>query len=264
MPAAQIQYVFDGSKVGLLSCIFRAFQFKEFDVSLSLPNHCQHLLLADDSIDVANNPAHAERVWAGLQQRLSRTALRQFYLAYLSESLDAFQHLFDYAVHVFLNSYAVEKNYMQTSVLAVAQWAKKVGREKHRMEAFVRFKKTADDVYLSLIAPDFNVLPVIAPHFKTRYQDQKWLIYDETRQYGLYYDLSQIHEVSLNAHHIDAQIAAGHSQHFIIALNDAEELCDRLWKTYFQSVNIQERQNLKLHVQYVPQRYWRYLNEKQL
>nr|WP_268083442.1 DUF4130 domain-containing protein [Acinetobacter baumannii] len=33
----------------------------------------------------------------------------------------------------------------------MAQWTKKVGREKHRMEAFIRFKKTKDELFLSLV-----------------------------------------------------------------------------------------------------------------
>ena len=42
------------------------------------------------------------------------------------------------------------------------------------------------------------------------------------------------------------------------------EQYDQLWKDYFHSVNIQARQNMKLHIQYVPKRYWRYMNEKSI
>jgi probable DNA metabolism protein len=35
-----------------------------------------------------------------------------------------------------------------------------------------------------------------------------------------------------------------------------------LWKSYFDSVNIKERKNPKLHLQHVPRRYWKYLSEK--
>lgn len=45
-------------------------------------------------------------------------------------------------------------------VLKVAQTAKKVGRKKHRMEAFVRFQLTKDNIYFVNIEPNFNVLPL--------------------------------------------------------------------------------------------------------
>jgi hypothetical protein len=68
----------------------------------------------------------------------------------------------------------------------------------------------------------------------------------------------------MNAEMVDPQIRIGHSQSFSIELDDEEVLYDQLWKDYFKSVNIQARQNMKLHIQYVPKRYWRYMNEKVL
>lgn len=68
----------------------------------------------------------------------------------------------------------------------------------------------------------------------------------------------------MNAEAIDSQIQIGHSQSFSIELDDDEWLYDQLWKDYFNSVNIQTRNNMKLHIQYVPKRYWRYMNEKTL
>lgn len=146
------------------------------------------------------------------------------------------------------------KDYGHAAVIGMSQWAKQVGREKHRMEAFVRFKKAKDGLFLSLVRPDFNVLPIISRHFQERYQDQSWLIYDEQRNYGIYYDLRQMHQVEMNAEIIDPQIRIGHSQSFSIELDDQELLYDQLWKDYFNSVNIQARKNMKLHIQYVPKR----------
>ena len=66
----------------------------------------------------------------------------------------------------------------------------------------------------------------------------------------------------MNAHTIDTNLQIGTSQSFSIELDDEEVLYDQLWKDYFRSVNIEARKNAKLHIQYVPKRYWRYMNEK--
>jgi probable DNA metabolism protein len=68
----------------------------------------------------------------------------------------------------------------------------------------------------------------------------------------------------MNAVQIDPRVRLGHSQSFSVELDDEELLYDQLWKDYFHSVNIQARKNMKLHIQYVPKRYWRYMNEKAL
>jgi probable DNA metabolism protein len=254
-------YGFDGSMTGLLSCVFRAFQFKEFQVTVTCDAHAQHGLF-DNFIQVASNDEQAQRVWQGLKQKTSSESQRNFYYTFLSEHPAAYQHLFNYCFYIFQHSYQVDENYGQPDVLALAQWTKQVGREKHRMEAFVRFKKCQNGLFLSLVRPDFNVLPLIERHFKARYQDQTWLIYDEKRKYGIYYDLQQVHQIEMKANEVDRHLANGFSQSFTVELDEQEWLYDQLWKDYFQSVNIQARQNMKLHIQYVPKRYWRYMNEK--
>ncbi|MGE8650028.1 MAG: TIGR03915 family putative DNA repair protein [Acinetobacter sp.] len=256
-------YCFDGTMTGLLSCVFRAFEFKEFDVKVTANPQAQNGLF-DDFIHVAPNERQGQRVWQGLKQKVSSSSLKAFYYAFLSEKEQAFQNLFDFAVYIFQNQRPVDKDYGHHAVIGMSQWCKQVGREKHRMEAFVRFKKAKDGLFLSLVKPDFNVLPIISRHFKERYQDQRWLIYDEQRQYGIYYDLDDVHQIEMNAEMVDPQIRIGHSQSFSIELDDEEVLYDQLWKDYFKSVNIQARQNMKLHIQYVPKRYWRYMNEKVL
>jgi probable DNA metabolism protein len=45
--------------------------------------------------------------------------------------------------------------------------------------------------------------------------------------------------------------------------DEKESLYQELWKQYFDSVNIKARRNMKLHIQHVPKRYWKYLIEKQ-
>jgi len=152
---------------------------------------------------------------------------------------------------------AVENDYSNPYVLMVQQTSRKVHREKHRMEAFVRFQLTKDQLYYCIIQPDFNVLPLISKHFKDRYADQRWLIYDCLRKYGLYYDGNDVQEVQIHFAS-DLQNAAALQTLY----DENEELYQQLWKQYFSSVNIKARKNMKLHIQHMPKRYWRYLVEK--
>lgn len=141
--------------------------------------------------------------------------------------------------------------------LRLHQLKKSVFREKHRMEAFIRFHKTKDDLYYANCEPDFNVLPLIAGHFKDRYADQRWLIYDLKRNYGIYYDLNECLEVNLEA----ATRIDNSTNHTELLTQDEPEY-QSMWNSYFKSVNIASRTNMRLHLQHVPRRYWKYLSEK--
>jgi len=140
--------------------------------------------------------------------------------------------------------------------LRVSQIAQMVGREKHRMEAFVRFKLTKDGYYFAEIEPDFNVIPLIERHFKDRYADQQWVIYDKKRKYGIHYDLDKVNTVVFE--NFDYQ-----SSDTINLLDESEVPYQKLWKDYFDSTNIESRKNMKLHTQHIPKRYWKHLSEKQ-
>jgi probable DNA metabolism protein len=129
-------------------------------------------------------------------------------------------------------------------------------REKHRMEAFVRFQKLKDETFYSAVEPDFNVLPLLIRHFKNRYADQKWIIYDIKRGYGLYYDLHDIQYISLDFSEVN------NPANVITAFSHDESIYQHLWKNYFTSVNIVSRKNTRLHLRHIPKRYWKHLTEK--
>lgn len=251
-----VDYVFDGSFGGLLTAVFESFERKHPKVRLLLQGRTNDLF--GEVFEIYNSPDKAERVWKGLQKKAGAIGHQNYYKAFLSEDPVIFQHLFDYALYIFKHGEGHSRNYGNEHVLAISQMAHKVHREKHRMEAFIRFQKSSDGMFFALVAPDYNVLPLIVRHFKNRYADQAWLIYDEKRKYGIHYDLREVHEVKLDYIPVRDLSPAGAT----IALDEKEALYTRLWKTYFKSTNIVERKNMKLHLQHVPKRYWRYLTEK--
>lgn len=250
-------YVFDGSLEGLLTAVFEWYERKPGQVTLSLEKMYQPDAFTE-SFAIQNDRTKADRVWTGLQKKLSKEWMRKFYCAYLYEIPEIFNSLFLFTIYIFQNLAGAEKNYGNEHVLAVSKAAKSVEREKHRMEAFIRFQHTKDGIFYCGIDPDFNVLPLILSHFKHRYADQKWIIYDLKRHFGLFYDLNTVEEITMEINSQALKQPAAHQ------LNEKEELYAHLWKDYFKSTNIVSRKNTKLHIKHVPKRYWKYLTEKQV
>jgi probable DNA metabolism protein len=250
-------YVFDGSFEGLLCAVFNWFERRPGSIKLQTAAAFQPDAFTP-CLHIASERQKADRVWNGLQSKLSRASVRRFYCTYLSELDEGYTALFEFACYLFTDGTAIEKNYGNPYVLALSKIAKKVEREKHRMEAFIRFQQNTDGIYYCGIDPDFNVLPLIAAHFKNRYADQQWIIYDLKRDYGLFYDLKKVEEININ---FDRQQKMKGTSDSI--LSEKEGLYAILWKDYFKSTNIIARKNTKLHIQHVPKRYWKYLTEKQ-
>lgn len=240
---------YDGSFEGFLTAVFESYARKWQDVRICKAQSGASTLFGEVSAVVTDVPK-AMRVWNGLKTRTSEAACRLFYYNYLSEIPNSEDWMLEYVRYVFASDADVSSDYSNPAVSSIARTAKSVGREKHRMEAFVRFELTADQVYYAAIEPDFNVLPLLIKHFKSRYADQRWIIWDKKRQYGLRYDLDKVELIYEPA----ASDAAGEPSQLDYS---------QLWKTYFKSTNILERRNMKLHLQHVPLRYWKYLSEKQ-
>lgn len=250
-------YTYDGSFEGLLTVVFEAFERSAWPSNIEREQVAQPVMFGE-TVVVTTDEAKAKRVWKGLEKKLSANALQALYYTYLWEQPGFEMLLFSYARLAFQSQGNIEGNFTVPAVLQVQQIRKQVHRERHRMEAFVRFQKTADDLFYAAVSPDFNVLPLIADHFEKRYADQQWAIYDTKRRYGLYYDLKSVALVSL-----EPAATSKSGVLSTVAFHAEEEKFQRLWQVYFKHINIPERKNPKLHLRHMPKRYWQYLSEKQ-
>lgn len=251
-------FVFDGSFTGLLTAVFDRYELRAGQARLVPVSHFAPQLL-EEPHTVITDEAKSSRVWKGLSKKLSPDWQQRFYKTYLSELPESFQHLFDFAAYIFDNPKGAEADYGHPSVVAIAKMDKSVNRERHRMKAFIRFQQTSDGIFYAPIEPDYNVLPLIASFFKNRYADQKWIIYDVKRKYGLYYDLESVEEIAIDISERDANAIFLPNE----SADEKEELYGLLWNDYFRNTNIPARRNMKLHIRHVPKRYWKYLTEKQ-
>lgn len=247
--------VYDGSFAGFLTAVFDVYEYKFCNPTIC-PEHQRQDSLFGQTHMVYTDQQKAERVWKGLKKYMLPKAINQVHKTFLSEQRGMEDMLLEYVQYVFKARADIAQDYSNHGARYVGDMAVKVHREKHRMEAFVRFQKTADDLFFSVVEPDFNVLPLIIRHFRERYADQKWLIYDKKRKYGIYYDMSKTSFVQ-----IDMETPIGNAELGSV-LNESEHAYQQLWRDYFNSTNIKARKNMKLHIRHMPLRYWKYLTEK--
>ncbi|MCE7068535.1 TIGR03915 family putative DNA repair protein [Dyadobacter sp. CY326] len=252
-------YVFDGTLEGLLTAVFECYKRKSEAVKLVSTLHYVPDVFKE-AFTVVSDDLKAKRVWGGLAKKLDAVWMQSIFKSFLSEQPATFQDLFEFIRYIIDNPAGAEANFGNKYVLEVSQMSQKVHREKHRMEAFIRFQKTGDGIFYAHIDPDFNVLPLLIKHFKNRYADQKWIIYDLRRKYGLFYDLDKVEEITFD---FTTEMSPSLNALPQAVLDPTEELYATLWKDYFRSVNIPARKNMKLHIRHVPKRYWKYLSEKQ-
>lgn len=249
--------MYDGSFGGLMTAVFEVFEYRFAPAGIISKNDYHQEDIFAETHEVITDETKSDRVIARLEKSLGKTGIRQLLMVYLSERSDA-GNLILSAVKQAIDAphENVLQNFGNDDIMEVAKIGKSMAREIHRLHAFVRFEKLEDGSFFAKTEPDFNVLPVAFKFFKDRYADQKWMIFDLKRNFGVYYDLKDTEffypgteqllllKNAENLHHIE------------------EKKYQKLWQRYFTKTNITERKNLKLHVQHVPKRYWKYLTEK--
>lgn len=248
---------FDNSFEGLLTVVFDAYTWKIFPDSI-LPEGAVLPMFTSKVYHVVTDEKKSSRVWNALVRKLSTNVCNMLMYAWLADDERDNDLLFRYIRKAIDAPASIENNFGDKDVLNLHQLARKVGHEAQYLKQFIRFQKAADEIFFAPVLPRYNALPLTIDHFKDRFSDQKWVIYDLRRKYGYYYDLQTVEEITLAD---DTHLLSGKLDAKLMA--EDEKLFQDLWKGYFKAMTIKERLNPSLQRQHMPRRFWKYLTEKQ-
>lgn len=253
-------FVYDRTWDGLLTAVFDAFYRHQFPVAIIGEKDTPPLFAVVHR--VTTDEEKAGRVFRALQRKLSMAALACLTTSLFSELPDLDLPLFRYVCKAVKAGQSIETNFADPDVLFVTNTYRKVRYERLRMMQFVRFQKTADGTYFAMIEPDYDVLPLIVPHFSDRFSEECWLIYDRRRRYGYYYAGHKSVRVTFED---GAEVFRLPDGRLSEAMRDEDEMWyQEMWRTYFKAICIKERLNPRKHRKDMPVRYWKYLTEKQI
>jgi probable DNA metabolism protein len=252
-----IIFRYDKTFDGLLTTVFDAYNRKTFPDLLLGPDEAEPLFM-DECYTVITQDDKSTRVWKAMVRKTMPVTCNMLKYVWLSEITGSDGLIFRYIRKTFDSKHSIEMNFADEDVLAMRNLAKKVDKERLRLIQFVRFQKAADDIFFAPVSPVLNALPLTIEHFTERFANQKWIIYDTKRNYGYFYDMKTVTEMTLD---MTENFMDGKLNEKLMA--EDEKLFQELWKGYFNSMTIKERINPKLHRQNLPVRYWKYLTEKQ-
>jgi len=238
-------YTYDDSFYGLLTVFALLFESKVNPASIENENSHADLFRIPEFIDT--DERRAEHLLAKIKTELPKSTLRYFTFAFFSESPRREIVLYHYLKLAFAHS-DVNARRDNPWVAKTLSLAHKVGKEVHRYKGFVRFSRLPDDLYYAVIKPDYNILPLLAPHFVKRLSDQNWIIHDLKRGQGVFYDQRECRIGTI-------------AKTDKIPVTQTEQFYRRLWKQYFDTIGISERSNPRLQQQFIPLRYRKHLVE---
>jgi len=242
----EIIYQYDGSFDGLLCCIYEIYTQKERPIAILRGEDDEPCLYEVRS--VTTDRAHAQRVERSLRKLSNEVVpfLQRAFLTCLPEK--------ELAIWRFVRRlYREGKPYLSRlsddDYQPLLRAVRHMSAEVEHLRGFLRFSEY-DGMLGAEIEPKNRVLPLLRAHFCDRCHDETFFIYDRTHCEALLYSGGVSRIVPL--------------EHFTMAAPDAEEIAyRRLWRRFYDTIAIRERENPRLRMTHMPKRYWGTMTEFQ-
>lgn len=251
-----MEYLYDGSFDGLLTCIYR--NYYQEPASGIYQQECYHPTLMIDSTVVVTDSVLAARVYEAIPAKISEDSLNLIYHTYLSSAANKENLILRYLRLGFRMGPKIDLYHSHPDVYPLQKVARQVTLEVHRFLGLLRFADTGRFLY-AVLAPDHNILPLIADHFADRLAHERWIIHDQKRNLAVVYDGQDINKNSTQAQ----WYLTDFSHHLIQSLPEKEQYYQQLWQLYFNQIAIETRCNPRLQSHSVPLRYRSHLTEFQ-
>lgn len=197
----------------------------------------------DEYTHVSADEIKVNKVIRSIKNKISYSAFTTVYYVSLSKEEDSLSVIYDFLRIGFKVGAKVLNMHTYPAVLRIMDIKKNVSNEIGQFTEFARFTSIDNKVYISHIEPKNNVLYPVAENFADRMPSENWMIVDDSRRIAV-------------VHPKDKKM-------FVQLLNDkeyekllkTEEYIDEfvdMWKTFFESIAIEQRQNKKCQRNHFP------------
>lgn len=229
-------WLYDGSFEGFLCTLHRSYAHK--CIPDTVTSDISSLTLLSEPVTIVTDKDVAKKVSISIAQKFPKNIIERIYHVFLCDDTERERELLIY-IRMGFKALSLLDDLSNPVVFAIETYQKRTLSTMHKMYAFTRFEMLEDELLYAKIAPPRNVLPLIGRHFVKRLGSQRFIIHDVQRGWITVWngkDL-QMHAV-LNAS--------------VPEVHDKEKHFQSLWKTFFNAVSIESRENLRQQRNHVP------------
>lgn len=214
--------------------------------------------LFSTSLKITADSAVASLVWQQWQKMMSWSSLSHILFCFLRDDYHFYNQLYNYCALAWQHGKQLHRYQAHPDVKFIHKIGKEVGSEIHSFKGILRFQEMKTGHLYAPFTPDYNITMAVSRHFQSRLQGEKWVIHDVKRDIAVFWDGNKIQPIDM-----DPEFAECAKRNDFTDWNaDAEAVYRDLWLTFFDAIAIESRINPQLQRQFLPQRYWNYLTEK--
>lgn len=242
-------YICSDTVTGIFSGIHDAWRTggKEEAAGIGIRGSIEHELFCE-YVEVEETEHKALLVEQMIRKNLGMSAYQDIYHAALSAEPQKGSAILGtmLAARKLTDSKRVMEHLSHPQVEKVFECSRNVGGEAHAYKGFLRFRELENSVLFAEIEPKNQVLTCLAPHFADRLPQENWMIYDKT------HEMFVVHEAAKRWVLVWGECLQIES---INRVSEREREFARLWKGFFETISIEERESRRRQLQHLPLRF---------
>ena len=237
--------VYDGSFEGFLSLIYEVYykKLKPINIYKELPTK----IIFEEIIYIQTNEENYTKVLKAMKSKFQKKIVQRVMNIFMCDSKNFEMALLEYIILGFKDDKQL-LNINNSCVFYLNNLEKELFKNVHKMYAFVRFEELDDNSLYAKLECKFNTLYFLAKHFLKRFNNQDFIIHDINRKLA-FIKIGEDFSFQEVAHFEEP------------SQSQNEQKFQKLWKSFFKGISIEERVNLKLQQNQVPLIYRTYMSE---
>ena len=240
-----LTYQYDGSLNGLLCCVFESYVQREVPSAIRSEEEEQETLYPVK--EIRTEAKNAKRIDTSIRSKMGEEAAGLIHEAFLNGSPDKGMAIYRFVRKGYQYGRRTVHMLGDSDVSRIHRLAQAVRNERHLLLEFVRFSEYEGGL-VSEIEPKHFVLPLMQGHFCSRYPEERFLIYDKTHEAALIYQPYEAHILPITQLELPQE-------------GEIRQEYRRLWKRYYDSIAIRERENPRCRMGHMPKRFWNHMLE---
>ncbi len=240
-------YMYNGEFEELLVLIMSLLPLKLKEIDIKSENDFECTLL-DEKVFI--NITDEEKKLKYLYNMIPKNIMHIIYYVYLSNNQNKENVIYYFILNTLIYKNEILNYRCLNCVNKAINISKYVGSEAHKLKGFTRFKKMKSNFYYAEIKPVNNILLILANHFRKRLSNEYFLIKDVGRNIYVMYDTKNI-----------TILTSEEVKLLNLELEKSERYMEDLWKSFFNTIGIKERENKRCQMNFMPKRYLEYMIE---
>lgn len=237
--------LYDGTFEGFLSLVYEVYykKLKPIKIYKTLPNE----MIFEEILEINSSKESGIKVLNAIKTKFPNELIQRILNIFMCDSKEFELYLLEYIIIGFKDSKQLY-NINNSCVFYINNLEKELFRNIHKMTGFVRFEELDDKSLYAKVESKFNLVYFLGKHFLKRFNNQNFIIHDLNRKLAF---------VKIQNDFSVQEVAFFDEPNY----SSSEQKFQKLWKSFFSAVAINERINPKLQRQMVPLLYRTYMSE---